>query len=280
VENARTKRVRGVSLRQRAAVCSVGSTDPTAGAGLFSDAAVFARLGVAATFVVTGVTAQNSGGVAGVHALPPRVITAQLRAVWEQVRPNAVRIGLLPDRASADAIGRFFRSTIDAPPIVLDPVIAATSGHRFAGPREIIALRKLFRIATIATPNALEAAELAGMRIDGIADAERAALALSELGCAVLIKGGHLRAGGRTVVDVLAIAGRVKRFEAMRLRGGMRGTGCVLAAAIAAALAKGDGLETAVRRARAFVRRAIASARPLGRGRAQFDAAGVRTAPV
>jgi hydroxymethylpyrimidine/phosphomethylpyrimidine kinase len=100
-------------------------------------------------------------------------------------------------------------------------------------------------------------------------DAERAALALAKAGCAVLVTGGHLRGTDR-VVDVLARDGRITRYSSRRVPRDVRGTGCLLAAALAASLARGDSLDRAVRRARSFVNRAIASARPLGNGRPQF----------
>lgn len=259
-------------------VCSVGSSDPTAGAGLFADAAVYARLGVRPTFVVAGVTAQNSARVSAVHSVPPKIIRAQLEAVWAQVRPAAMRIGLLPDTAAVNEIARFLRSLRRRPPVVLDPVIAATAGHRFAGASEIRALRRLLALTTIATPNADEAAEVARMPVRDVAEAERAALVLAGNGCAVLITGGHL--AGDRIVDVLVQSGRVKRYSARRLPADVRGTGCMLSAALAAMLARGYALDDCVRRARAFVRRAISHARPLGRGRPQFAGAGVRALPV
>jgi len=251
-------------------VCSIGTTDPTSGAGLFADAAVYARLGVAGTFVVAGVTAQNSAGVSAVHPVPAGTVTAQLRSVWRQVRPDAVRIGLIPDKAASAAVTRFLTSLRRRPPIVLDPVIASTSGHRFAGKAEIRALRALFAVATIATPNAFEAAELCGEPVRTVEEAGRAALALAAISkSAVLLTGGHLRGDDR-VVDVFARGRRLTRYSGRRIAGDMRGTGCLLAAALAASLARGDSLDAAVRRARSFVRAALRSARSLGRGRRQF----------
>jgi hydroxymethylpyrimidine/phosphomethylpyrimidine kinase len=150
------------------------------------------------------------------------------------------------------------------PPVVLDPVSASTSGYRFV-------LRALLAVATVATPNAPEAAELSALTVRTVDDAERAAVALAASSkCAVLVTGGHLRDGDR-VVDVLARGRQVTRYSARRLSGDVRGTGCLLAAAIAASLARGDDLETAIARGRSFVRRAIASAQPLGRGRPRFS---------
>lgn len=264
--------------RGKPLVCSIGTTDPTAGAGLFADAAVYSRLGVAATFVVAGVTAQNSRRVFAVYAVPGAAIEAQLQAVWAQARPSAVRIGLMPNAAATRTVARFFRALPKRPRIILDPVIAATSGYRFAGRDEIAALRAMLSLVTVATPNAREAAKLARIAVDDVTGAERAALQLAKAGAAVLVKGGHLRSGDR-VVDVLAQGARITRFSSSRLALDMRGTGCILSAALAAALAEGELLETAIKRARTFLRKSIATAQPLGRGRPQL-CAGVRAAPV
>ncbi|HXW77301.1 MAG TPA: hydroxymethylpyrimidine/phosphomethylpyrimidine kinase [Candidatus Eremiobacteraceae bacterium] len=256
-------------LRRRPApiVCCVGSTDPTAAAGLFADARHLARLRVRPAFVVAGVTAQNSARVFRVDALPARAILAQLRAIWAQVRPDAVRIGLLPDAASIDAVARFFAGRRDRPPIVVDPVLAASSGRTFLDARAIAALRRLLRYATIATPNRREASILTGTRVAGVDGAERAALALARDGIAALVTGGD--ASGARIVDVLAVRDRAIRLSAPRIGRGMRGTGCCMSAALAAALARGDDVERAVLFARGYVRRIIASASPLGRGKAQ-----------
>jgi hydroxymethylpyrimidine kinase/phosphomethylpyrimidine kinase len=162
------------------------------------------------------------------------------------------------------------------PPVVIDPVMTASSGGRLQSKSAIDGLRRLLRVADIATLNAAEAAALASMRVADVADAERAASHLANgYGCAVLVTGGHLRSGAR-VVDVLAHAdGRIERFSAARLRVDARGTGCMLAASLAAALARDRDLSDAVRFARRFVRASLSSSRPLGRGRRQFDAAGV-----
>jgi hydroxymethylpyrimidine/phosphomethylpyrimidine kinase len=258
-------------------VCSIGSTDPTAAAGLFADAWVYGSIGVAAAYVVAGVTAQNSRKVFGVEAVAPDAIAAQLKAVLEQVRPDSIRIGLVPSARGIDCIAKLLARARLACPIVLDPVMTASSGHRFAGAREIAALRRLMPLVTIVTPNVPEAEALAGLRIRDGLGAERAALALAASGTAVLVTGGHLT--GDRSVDVLASGGRVTRFSHVRVRKDMRGTGCALAAALAAHLALGADLETSVRRARAFVRRAILTAAPLGEGRPQLPAqpfAGVR----
>ena len=263
-------------------VCSIGSSDPTSGAGLFLDAAVYARIGrVRPLYVVAGVTAQNSRRVRRVTPLDTGAIRAQLDAILEQVRPDAFRIGLIPGRSACFAVADRLRRIARRPPVVVDPVIAASSGARLQPPGGMVGLRRLMRVADVATPNAAEAAALASLRVVDVADAERAAAKIAKrFGCAVLVTGGHLRGDGR-VVDVLATpAGDVRRFSATRLRVDARGTGCMLAAALSAALARGLDLVTAIRSARRFVRASLVASRPLGRGRRQFDAAGVSRSAV
>jgi hydroxymethylpyrimidine/phosphomethylpyrimidine kinase len=253
-------KVPGSKKRLRPLVCSIGSTDPTASAGLALDVRVYERLGARSALVVAAVTAQNDRSVSAVAPLPSQVIHEQLRAVWQQSVPDAIRIGLLPDASGIAEVTRFLRELAARPPIVLDPVLASSSGTQFLGPGEMASLRRLMEIATVVTPNALEAQALSGIRVSDVAGARRAAAHLSELGCAVLVKGGHVP--GARSVDILARDGRiVKTFAAPRLRASMRGTGCMLAAALAVRLALGDTLERAVQRARSFVRAELAKSR-------------------
>jgi len=279
VENARASGGRNLKPR---VVCSIGSTDPTGGAGLFLDAAVYSKIeGVIGVYVVAGITAQNSRGVRRVLSAPSDAIVAQLDMILDQVRPDAIRIGLVPRASACIAVADRLRRLKRRPPVVIDPVMSASSGARLQAKSAIAGLRRLLRVADVATPNAPEAAELASMRVVDVADAERAAILLAgRYGCAVLVTGGHLRTGAR-IVDVLAHAnGRIERFTGARVRGDARGTGCVLAASLAAALARGDDLSDAVRFARRFVRAALLSSHRLGRGRRQFDSAGVGRATV
>jgi hydroxymethylpyrimidine kinase/phosphomethylpyrimidine kinase len=249
-------------------VCSIGSTDPTGGAGLFADARLFARLGVGAAFVVAGVTAQNSRSVTKVNALAPAAIRAQLQSVWSQMQPAAVLVGLVPGAAALRAVARFLRASRQGAPIVVDPVIAATSGYQFLRARDVGALRALVGLSTIATPNVAEAAALSGIAIRKLADAARAASALAKSAHAILVTGGHLR--GAHCTDVLATHSRVHAFSARRLDADMRGAGGILAASIAAQLARGMPLERAIRSARAEVRKQMRRARPMGGGRPQL----------
>jgi len=265
-------------------IASIGSIDPTGAAGLTMDLRVFARMGAAGVGIVTGVTAQNASRVLSVRALEPAMVTQQLRAVWEQVRPDAICIGLVPGVGAIAAVERFLRQLDRRPPIVIDPVVAATSGVRLLGKHELRALRALLRLATVVTPNLSEAAALTGLAVATPAQAQHAARVLCRECNAVLVTGGHGR--GTACVDVLAtrLAMRAPRgtsarsqtrldvrcYSGGRLRGTMRGAGGILAAAIAVELGRAAPLDTAVRGARRFVRHAWSQAQALGSGRPQY----------
>jgi hydroxymethylpyrimidine kinase/phosphomethylpyrimidine kinase len=255
--------------RKLPVVCTIGSTDPTGAAGIGLDLAILPRLGVRAVVVIAAVSAQNSRHVTRVDALPPAAVTAQLRAIWQQVKPDAIRIGLLPEADGIAAVAKFLRALRRRPPIIIDPVLAATSGHRFSGTAEIAALQKLFKFAELVTPNAAEAAKLSGIAVRTVADAADAGRAIARAaGCAVLVKGGHLR--GKICYDVLADAGGVVYIGTRRSSRRMRGTGCLLAAAISAGRAYGLSLHDAIASARDVVACALREAIPLGTGSAQL----------
>ena len=242
-------------------ICSVGSTDPTGAAGVGLDLQIYPLLGARGVFAVAAVSAQNERKVSKIEPVSAHLIRLQLQAIWAQEPPQAVRIGLLPSAAAIAAVARFMAGLRRRPPIVLDPVLAASSGARFAGSAEVAQLRRLFKFATLITPNAPEAAELSGVPVRSAADAQRAAALLSRYGCSVLVKGGHLQ--GSRSVDILLHDGKVTRFASARANDRMRGKGCRLAAAIAVELARGRALEEAVSRGRAFVQRAMRQQREL-----------------
>jgi hydroxymethylpyrimidine/phosphomethylpyrimidine kinase len=258
-----------VVKRELPVVCTIGTTDPTSAAGIGLDLKVFDRLGVRGVFAVAAVSAQNSERVTRVHALPASIITAQLRAIWQQVKPDAIRVGLLPAADGIAAVTKFLRALRKRPPIIVDPVLAATSGRRFSGPAEIAALKKLFTLSEIVTPNAAEAAKLSGIAVRTLADAADAGRAIARAaGCAVLVKGGHLH--GRICYDLLVDGGGVVYIGTQRSKRTMRGTGCLLAAAIAAGRARGVSLSDAIATARDVVAVALRDARPLGVGSPQL----------
>jgi hydroxymethylpyrimidine/phosphomethylpyrimidine kinase len=257
VDNVVVKRK---TLNKSPLICSIGSTDPTNAAGIGRDLLIYERLGARGALAIAAVTAQNRQRVAEVYPLPPRALRNQLDAVVQEHRPDALRIGLLPDAPLIAVVARFLRAQRSKPLSILDPVITSSSGHRFLGAAELGALEGLLPLVTLVTPNAAEAQALSGIRVRSIADAERAAIRLRERGCAVLVTGGHLK--GKEIVDVLADAQGVVHFRGTRIVSRMRGTGCTLAAAIAVYLARGMQLRPAIERARDVVRRELEAHRP------------------
>lgn len=233
--------------------------DPTGAAGVTRDLRVYVDLGAIGITVIAAVTAQNDRRVLGVGAIAPALITRQLQTVWEQAKPDAVCIGLLPDTAGVTAVRNFLSRLRRRPPIVIDPVIAASSGARLAGSRAQNALVRLWPLATIVTPNLSEAAMFSKMKVTTQNHVESAARALARCAGSVLVTGGDLK--GTTCVDTLAQGNRVRRFATSRIAAKMRGAGGILAAALAVWLARGVPLERAVAQARLFVRREFRNAR-------------------
>ena len=251
-------------------VLSVAGSDPTGGAGIQGDLKTFATHRVFGTAVVTAVTVQNAGGVRAIHAVPPTVVAAQMESLFDQAVPRAMKTGMLLSPSTVEAVADVLaRWPVGS--LVVDPVLAATSGGTLAEPGLAAALRAhLFPLAALVTPNRAEAAELLGRRVDD-ADAEPAARALLRaLGCgAVLLKGGHSRG---PATDVLATKDWVLEFTLPRVetRHG-HGTGCALSASIAARLARGADLVEAVHGAKDWVHRALEAAVALGSGRGCVD---------
>jgi len=245
------------SLRY-ARVLSIAGSDSGGGAGIQADLKTFAALGCYGMTAITALTAQNTLGVNGIHAVPPEFLKAQIQAVVEDIGVDAVKLGMLhaPEvvEVVAWAIDRY-----KLPNVVLDPVMVATSGDRLIQNDTVQRLvGELFPRALVITPNLDEAALLIGRSIDGVDGLDRAAGDLLALGArAVLLKGGHLN--GEEVVDVLAEAGLApQRFASARIASrNLHGTGCTLSSAIAAFLALGHTLAEAVPLARAYVLRAM-----------------------
>ena len=247
------------------AVCSIGTTHPWNVAGLGLDVLVLHELGVHPLTVVAGVSAQDDSTVLGLHAIPPHTILSQLAALAD-APIDACRIGALVSAASVAAVARGISEM--HVPIVCDPVIRASDGAVLADDATVEALRReLFARVSVLTPNIPEAQALLGRPIASIADMGHAARAIGALGPrAVLLKGGH----ADPPVDVLFDGVECIAYQGERIEGDMRGTGCVLAAALAARLAHGDRLRTAVTTAREFVRDKIRSAVQLGAARSAY----------
>jgi hydroxymethylpyrimidine/phosphomethylpyrimidine kinase len=240
---------------------TIAGSDSSGGAGIQADLKTFAAFGVYGASVVTAVTAQNTQGVSGIHQVPADFVTAQLDAVFGDLDVKAVKIGMVSQRAVIDAIVAGLQRW-SPKHIVLDPVMVATSGDRLLAPDAIEALRiKLIPRAALVTPNLPEAAALLDEPVAASeTDIERQGRRLLSTGCgAVLIKGGHAK--GAESIDYLFREAGVVALAAPRIATkNTHGTGCSLSAAIAAGLAKGDDLETAVRRAKIWISAAIAAA--------------------
>lgn len=247
---------------------TIAGSDSGGGAGIQADLKTFHQLGVYGTSVITAITAQNTVGVTRWEAVSPEMVRAQLDAVATDLRPRAFKTGMIADASIAGAIATGAREH-DLSNYVLDPVMVATSGDVLIEPDAVAAIREhLLPLCAVATPNAHEAALLAGFPVETEADLAKAAEALvRELGAgAALVKGGHIDTGEETV-DVLYADGSAVAFRNRRLATtSTHGTGCTLSAAIAAELAKGNDLRAACGRAVEFVHRAIEAAPGLGAG--------------
>ena len=240
---------------------TIAGSDSSAGAGIQADLKTFAACGVYGASVITALTAQNTLGVAAIHQVPAEFVTAQIDAVFDDLDVRAVKIGMVAQRAVIDAIVAGLERWLPEH-VVLDPVMVATSGDRLLAPEAIAALRtKLIPRAHLITPNLPESAALLDAPVAAdAAEIESQGRRLLALGArAVLIKGGHGQ--GPESIDYLITANGVTALAVPRIASrNTHGTGCSLSSAIAAGLAKGEDLETAVRAAKTYVTAAIAAA--------------------
>jgi hydroxymethylpyrimidine/phosphomethylpyrimidine kinase len=254
----------------RPAVLSIAGSDPSGGAGIQADLKTFHAFHVYGAAVVTTLTAQNTVGVRARRDVPPAFVAAQIDAVLHDISISAAKTGLLPDAEVVEVVVERFGAR-GAPPLVVDPVLVATSGDALAGPSALAAIRdRLLPIASLVTPNLMEVEALSGRRATTVAGMRDAAAALLERGVrAVLVKGGHLSHGA---CDVLVTADGAHELEAPRHAvGPTHGSGCTLSAAITAELALGRPLLDAVRSAKAYVGRAIAASLAIGCGSRVLD---------
>jgi hydroxymethylpyrimidine/phosphomethylpyrimidine kinase len=246
---------------------TIAGSDSSGGAGIQADLKSFAALGVYGASVITALTAQNTRGVSGVHPVPPDFVTAQIDAVFGDLDIKAVKIGMVAQVATIDAIVAGLMRWSPRH-VVLDPVMVATSGDRLLAADAVAGLKsKLIPRAALITPNLLEAAALLDEPVAENAEAiARQGQLLLAMGCqAVLIKGGHGQ--GAESIDYLFSGNVTVALAAPRIAtDNTHGTGCSLSSAIAAGLAKGEALETAVRHAKAWISAAIAAADRLNVG--------------
>lgn len=245
---------------------TIAGSDSGGGAGIQADVKTFTALGCHATTVLTCVTAQNPRAVTGVQALTPKLVQQQLAAVQAELPARAVKTGMLFSAGIIAAVAEFFAAS-PRTPLIVDPVMVATSGAVLLQPAAIRTLQaRLLPRATLVTPNLDEAQLLLGRKLTTREHLLDAALELHETyGCAALVKGGHLRLG-RAAVDVLYDGRRFTVLQARRiLHVSTHGTGCTYAAAIAARLAHGSELAAAVATAKQFITTAIAQSYRAGR---------------
>ena len=245
-------------------VMTVAGFDPSGGAGGQADIKTISSLGCYATSALTALPVQNTLGVQSIHLIPVEVVAAQMRAILDDVPPDAIKIGMVHSVELVDAIVCVLSSYGDAAwrrRIVFDPVMVATSGHRLIENATVGAIvARLFPLAAIITPNMDEAAVLAGMPVETLDDMYAAGEKILGLGCgSLLLKGGHL--GTKRLTSLFFDgAGGVADFHSERIdTRNTHGSGCSLSSAIASYLARGESLTEAVALAQEYVAAAIAA---------------------
>jgi len=259
-------------------VLSIAGSDSGAGAGIQADLKAFAACGVHGMTAITAITAQNTVGVTAVHAIPPEIIVAQVTAVADDIGVDAVKIGMLGDRTTIEAVAQALAYLPDDTPVVLDPVMVAESGAVLLAPEARHALvENLLPRATVITPNIPEARTLVGDP-DGDLDIEALARRVHALGPrAVVVTGGHRE----PITDVFFDGHRLEQLQGERHPdGAAHGSGCTHSSALAARLAHGDEPLEAARTARELASRAVAQGlREIGAGPGPVDILGIACKP-
>jgi len=250
---------------------TIAGSDSGGGAGIQADLKTFQQFGVFGTSVVVALTAQNTRGVRAVETVPEAMVAAQLTALAEDLPPAALKTGMLAEASLVRLVAKAIREN-GWGPLVVDPVMVATSGHRLlSAEAESVLAEVLVPLAALVTPNLDEAEILTGRAARDLAGMERAGRALLDDGAgAVLVKGGHLE--GDEVIDLLVTPDGSITFRRPRVdTTSTHGTGCTLSAAVTAGLALGRDLEIAVADALGYVHRAILGAPGLGAGHGPLD---------
>jgi hydroxymethylpyrimidine/phosphomethylpyrimidine kinase len=247
-------------------VLIIAGSDSGGGAGIQADIKTVTALGGFAMAAVTAITVQNTLGVTGIHSIPLDMVTAQARAVLDDIGADTIKTGMLGTVQMVETVCTLL-DAYSAIPAIIDPVMIAKGGHPLLEAKGITAIRDLLvPRAALLTPNAPEAAALTGLGVESLDDLRRAGEALLKLGAkAILMKGGHLE--GDRVTDLLVTLDGETLFEGPRIQTRhTHGTGCTLASACATGLAQGLTLPEAVGRARAYVVEAMRTAPGLGQG--------------
>ncbi|WP_238552358.1 bifunctional hydroxymethylpyrimidine kinase/phosphomethylpyrimidine kinase [Bifidobacterium cuniculi] len=253
------------------AALTIATTDSSGGAGIAADLKAMLANDVFGMCVVAGITAQNTTGVQAIAPVDPTLVAQQIDSVFDDIRPDATKIGVIVGAASIEAVADRLQAH-GAANIVVDPVMVATSGAELTEDEGVRAMTgRLLPLATLITPNIPEACALTGMAIAGRGDMETAARRLvTAYGCAALVKGGH---GVDDASDVLAMPdGSVQWFEGERIDNpDTHGTGCTLSSAIAAHLALGEPLDQAIASAKRYLTGALRAMLDLGAGAGPMD---------
>ena len=246
-------------MKKYHSVLTIAGSDCSGGAGIQADIKAISALGGYAASAITAITVQNTLGVTGIHPVPASYVKAQIEAVMTDIKPSAVKIGMINDveivKAIAESIKEYRPKFV-----VFDPVMVSTSGCKLIEDKAIEAIKKeLIPLSTIITPNLSEAVVLTGDSIGDVASMTAAGNKILESGCgAVLIKGGHLE--GNNMCDVLCIKGENTPYiyTASKISSkNTHGTGCTLSSSIATYLALGETLREAVRKAKDYVHKGI-----------------------
>ena len=248
-------------------VLIIAGSDPSGGAGVQADIKTVTALGGYAATAITALTVQDTTGVKAVHPIDPQIIAAQIDVVLADIGADAVKIGMIGARNVVDLLEEKLAPIAEETPIVLDPVLVATSGDSLAADGVAAAIKeKLLPLAAVVTPNTEEAVALTGLKIGARDDMIAAGEALRKAGAeAALVKGGHM--AGERVFDVLVRAEGALWFQNRRIEtASTHGTGCTLASAVATGLAQGMSRADAVARAVRYVHVAIATAPGFGKG--------------
>lgn len=259
-----------MNTKKRKTALTIAGSDSSGGAGIQADIKTMQANGVYAMSAITALTAQNTTGVSGIFEVTPEFLGQQLDAVFTDIYPDAVKIGMVASGELVEMIALKLKE-YKAERIVVDPVMVSTSGSRLISEEAIQILKtELFPLASVLTPNIPEAEVLFGSSIHSAEDMERAAQAISEeYHCAVLLKGGHQLNDAN---DLLYAEGKSRWFYGCRIDNpNTHGTGCTLSSAIASNLAKGYGLEEAVERAKEYISGALAAMLDLGAGSGPMD---------
>jgi hydroxymethylpyrimidine/phosphomethylpyrimidine kinase len=246
-------------IREYFKVLTIAGSDSGGGAGIQADLKTYAAIGCYGMSVITALTAQNTRGVTAIHALPPSFAVEQMQAVFTDMGADAVKIGMLYSAELIEVITEELNKH-RARNIVLDPVMVAQSGDKLLQDDAIQAIKDhLMPVADVVTPNLPETEVLMSQKIETIEDMQRAARSLAQYGGrSILIKGGHLNESKSTDLLYLAEEDRFVMLEAERIETrNNHGTGCTLSSAIAAYMSRGNGIEEAVRKAKAYIQQAI-----------------------